>query len=449
MSKNSKELGEMPIGKLLFKQSLPAMVGFLVMSIYQIVDTYFVGQFVGFQAIGAITIVMPLTFLITSIGMAIGIGGASIISRALGEGKQAHAENAFGNQIVLAVVLGVGVTVGSMFFVEEILVFMGAGEGTLTLELAVIYFENILYTVPLLILAMMFNNTIRAEGKATIAMLVLLVPAVLNVALDYLLIQKFGWGMEGAAYATAIGYVGSFAAGFFFYLSGKSELKLAWNDLKLKWHIVKETFAIGGITLIRQGSFAVLAFVLNNKIDSLNGEVGQATYGVVSRVSMFALFPVIGIMQGFMPIASYNYGSKQYDRVREVIIKAIVWGTIISTLIFVLIYIFAPQVSEIFTDEAEVLKDSPFAMRMIFLAVPLVAMQFIGASYYQAINKPWPALFLTLIKQGLLLIPLVLILPSFYDLDGVWYSFPISDAASAIITFFFLRYQMKVLMAKA
>ena len=442
MSGHSQELGTKPIGSLLRQQSIPASVGFLILSIYQIVDTIFVGHYIGTAAIGAITVVMPLSFLIGSIGMSIGVGGASVISRALGEDNELKANRTFGNQIGLSVVLGLIFTILGYTFTREILVAFGAIGNIL--EPAVTYFHTLLYGLPFIVLAMMSNNVIRAEGNAKVAMLILVTPAVTNIALDAWFIVGLDMGIAGAAWATAISYMASFGAAVVYFTFGKSELKLKLAYLIPNAPIVKEIFAIGSISLVRQGTISMLSLVLNHTLGKYSGELGIAVWGIVNRVSMFMLFPVIGVMQGFMPIAGYNYGAKKYGRVREVINKAMLSGVIISGCILIGVFAFAPQITAIFTDDPELIAQSPFAMRMVFLLVPLVAVQMIGAAYFQSLGKAWPALFLTLSKQGFFLIPLVYLLPMSFGLDGVWYAFPIADVLSAGITFWYLRREIRL-----
>ena len=185
--------------------------------------------------------------------------------------------------------------------------------------------------------------------------------------------------------------------------------------------------------------------MLNNTLYSYGGETSLAVFGIINRLMFFANFPVLGMVQGFLPIAGFNYGAKKYGRVREVVLKSIGWGTAISFLIFGCILFFAKELSSIFTNEQEMIDQTAPALIAVFLATPTLVMQLIGSAYYQAIGKALPALFLSLLKQGILMIPLILILPRYFGLEGVWYAFPIADVGTAIINFFFLRYAYKKL----
>ncbi len=433
----SEKLGTLPVGKLLLEQAVPASVGILVMSIYMIVDTIFVGQYVGAVAIGAITVVLPISFLISSIGMAIGIGGASIISRALGEEEHSRAKKVFGNQIFLTLTLALAAISVGFYFQQEILnLFGGKGE---ILPYASEYFEIILIGVPFLAWAMMTNNVIRSEGAPKIAMFTLLIPAILNLILDPIFIIYLEWGLAGAAWATTISYIASAIFTFWFFFSGKSELTPKISDLGLDFSIVKEIFSLGGVTLARQGVISILAIVLNNTLFSFGGELAISVYGIIQRIMMFANFPVLGITQGFLPIAGFNYGAKNWNRVRGVAKMAIKVGTVIAVGLFVTILLCAEHLTALFTSNEELIALTTPAIRISFLATPLILMQLVGSAYFQAIGKAIPALFLTLTKQGFCLIPLIIILPQIFGLNGVWMAFPIADVLSASICFYFLR----------
>jgi putative MATE family efflux protein len=433
----SDKFGTESIGKLLRQQAIPASIGILIMSIYGIVDTIFVGRWVGPLGIAAITVVMPITFLIGAIGMSIGVGGASIISRAFGDRNRDRANLAFAHQIVMTLVLaGVFSILGGVYMEDLLKIFGGKGD---ILPPARQYFKITLYSIPFLAWAMMANNIIRAEGFPKLAMYTLIVPAVANLILDPLFIVVFEMGMEGAAWATALGYMASGLYALYYFVFGKSQLSITKKELKINWKMVSEISAIGSVTLARQGTISVLYIVLNNALFRYGNELSISTWGIINRIMMFANFPVLGITQGFVPIAGYNYGAKLWSRVEAVIKNAVKYGTIISLFLFIIIMFFAVQLVHIFTVDEAMLAQTPWALRIVFLATPLIAIQLIGSAYFQAIGKARPALFLALAKQGIFLIPLVLVLPMFFGLNGIWISFPIADVATAAISFWYLR----------
>ncbi|TXD48415.1 MATE family efflux transporter [Polaribacter sp. IC073] len=437
MNKLANELGTEKISKLLVKQAVPATIGILVMSLNMIVDTIFVGQWIGVLAIAAITVVLPIAFLISSIGMGIGIGGSSIISRALGANNPEKAFLSFGNQISLTVILAIiFVIIGNIFSVPILNLFGAKGD---ILPIASEYFNVIIYGVPFLAFAMMGNPTIRAEGKPKYAMYAMMVPAVLNVLLDILFIKYFNWGMYGAGLATSISYASCGLYILYFFLSSKSELKIIPKNFKLDFKIVKEITQIGGVSVVRQGAISILMIVLNYSLFTYGGEISIAVFGIINRVMMFALSPILGISQGFLPVAGFNIGAEKNDRVKETIKKSIYFGSIIGTLIFIAIATFKEEIIWIFTNDATLLENTPDAMLIVFLVTPVVTMQLVGAAYFQAAGKVMPALFLTLLKQGIFLIPLAYFLPIYFGINGVWWSFPIADVLSTIITVLVLR----------
>lgn len=436
MTKPADDMGTAPIPALLVKQAVPASIGILIMSIYGIVDTIFVGRYVGALGIAAITVVLPITFLISSIGMAIGVGGASMISRALGADNRPKAWLTFGNQVTLTIVLALLIVVAGFAFQDAILIAFG-GRGDI-LPYAKTYFHIMLYGIPFLAWAMMSNNVIRSEGKPRTAMYIMVVPAVVNMILDPILIITFDMGIAGAAWATTVSYVASAGYAVWFFASGRTSLRITWAHLGVRWHIVQEIFSIGVISLARQGTVSILSIILNNALFRYGGEMSVSVYGIINRVMMFANFPVLGITQGYLPIAGFNYGAQHWARVRQVLNLAIRSGTVIALVIFAGIMTFSKGLAGIFTTDGDLIAATGPALRVVFVATPLIAVQLMGSGYFQAIGKPLPGLLLTLTKQGFCLIPLLLVLPRFMGLSGIWWAFPIADVVAAAITYYFL-----------
>ena len=443
--RKSNLLGTAPINKLLAQQAIPAGIGILILSIYGIVDTIFVGRWIGTLGIGAITVVVPIVFLIASIGMSIGVGGSSIISRALGSEDETNARKAFGNQVTLTVILSLLFLFVGFFYIEPVLMLFG-GKGDI-LPMAKTYFQIVLIGAPFLSIAMMSNNVIRALGAPKYAMVVMIVPAVVNLVLDPLFIAVFEWGIEGAAWATTLSYIMSSVYAVRYFLKN-NELAVSASDFVLQWTTVKEIFSIGGVTLSRQGAVSIMSIVLNNSLYVYGGELGIATFGIIRNLSMFANFPVLGVTQGFLPIAGYNYGAENWDRVKETIRKAIIYGSLIATGIFMLVMATALIAPQIFTTDQALIDASGPAIRIVFLATPLLTIQLIGSAYYQAIGKALPALFLSLLKQGIFLIPLIMILPSYFGINGIWMAFPVADVLTAVINYIFLKKASKKLDVK-
>ena len=439
---SSQDLGTEPIGKLLVKQAVPASIGILVMSLNILVDTIFVGNWIGATAIAAINVVLPVSFFIAALGMAIGIGGSSIISRALGADNKEKALKTFGNQLTLTFVFTVTFAIFGLLFVDTLIPAFG-GKGSIFAP-AKIYYEIILYGVPILGFVMMGNSVIRAEGKPKFAMYAMLIPSIGNLLFDYIFINILDYGMAGAAWATTGSYIVSFLFILWYFFSKNSELKLDLSHLGFDLPIVKEIGSLGSVTLARQAVVSVTFLLVNNALYNFGGETSVTAYAIVGRMSMFALFPIYGITQGFIPIAGYNYGAKKFDRVKEVIYTSIKYATVLAIIIFIVLMVFPEFITKWFTTDQAVTDVTPNNMRWAFAAIPILSLQLVGAAYFQAIGKALPALILTLTRQAIFFIPLMYIMPIFFGELGIWMSFSISDVLSTIVTYYFLRREVKL-----
>ncbi|MCC1485202.1 MATE family efflux transporter [Winogradskyella immobilis] len=440
---SSKDLGTEPIGKLLVKQAVPASIGILVMSLNILVDTIFVGNWIGSTAIAAINVVLPVSFFIAALGMAIGVGGSSIISRALGANQKGKALKTFGNQLTLTLLFTITFAILGLYFVDTLIPAFG-GKGNI-FEPAKVYYEIILYGVPVLGFVMMGNNVIRAEGKPKFAMYAMLIPSIGNLVFDYIFINLLDFGMAGAAWATTGSYIVSFLFILWYFLSEHSELKINTSHFRLDKAIVSEIGALGFVTLSRQAVVSVTFLLVNNALYNFGGETSVTAYAIVGRMSMFALFPVFGITQGFIPIAGFNYGAEKYQRVKEVIYTAIKYATVLAAIIFVVLMVFPEFITKWFTTDQAVTEVTPNNMRIAFAAIPVLALQLIGSAYFQAIGKAIPALILTLTRQAIFFIPLLYIMPVFFGEIGIWISFPIADVLATMVTYYFLRRELNTL----
>jgi len=435
------QMGTDPIGKLLLRQSVPASIGILVMSLNILIDTIFVGQWIGPNAIAAINVVLPVSFFIAALGMAIGMGGGSIISRALGSAQKSKANKTFGNQLTLTLLFTISFMTLGLVFMESIIPIFG-GKGALYAP-AKIYYTIVLYGVPVLGLAMMGNNIIRSEGKPKYAMYAMMLPSISNLLLDYVFIYLFDWGIEGAAWATTLSYGICMAYIFYFFVSGKSDLFLKASDLSLDLSIVKEIGSLGFVTLSRQAVVSITVLLVNNILFELSGESTVAVYAIISRMLMFALFPILGITQGFVPIAGFNYGANKRERVLEVIRTALIYSTVLATFVFLIIIFFSRQIASAFTQDIDIILKTKEVLTWVFLSTPIIGIQLIGSAYFQAIGKAIPALLLTLTRQGFFFVPLILILPKYFGEFGIWISFPIAEIIATIVTAYFLRKELK------
>ena len=430
-------LGTLPISKLLIQQAIPASIGILVMSLNILIDTIFVGQWIGSEAIAAINVVLPVSFFIAALGMAIGVGGASIISRSLGEKNIIKAEQTFGNQITLTFIVTVLVVIFGLFFVNQIIPIFG-GKGSL-FSFAKTYYIIVMYGVPVLAFCMMANNTIRAEGKPKNAMYAMLLPSISNLTLDYIFIKVFDMGMMGAAWATSLSYGVCATYIIYFFLSGQSILKPKLSNFFINYNTVLQITSLGSVTLVRQAMVSLTVLLVNNILFTIGGESSITVYAIISRMLMFATFPIFGITQGFLPIAGYNYGAKNWLRVRNIINTSILYSSVLATIVFLLIFFYSDFIPQIFSKDVIISKQTPMALRYVFMALPIIGIQLIGAAYFQAIGKAKPALLLTLSRQGFFFIPLLFLLPPYIGVNGVWLSFPIADLLSTLVTIYFLN----------
>jgi putative MATE family efflux protein len=373
--------------------------------------------------------------------MAIGMGGGSIISRALGSAQKSKANKTFGNQLTLTLLFTISFMTLGLVFMESIIPIFG-GKGALYAP-AKIYYTIVLYGVPVLGLAMMGNNIIRSEGKPKYAMYAMMLPSISNLLLDYVFIYLFDWGIEGAAWATTLSYGICMAYIFYFFVSGKSDLFLKASDLSLDLSIVKEIGSLGFVTLSRQAVVSITVLLVNNILFELSGESTVAVYAIISRMLMFALFPILGITQGFVPIAGFNYGANKRERVLEVIRTALIYSTVLATFVFLVIMFFSKQIASAFTQDIDIILKTKEVLTWVFLSTPIIGIQLIGSAYFQAIGKAIPALLLTLTRQGFFFVPLILILPKYFGEFGIWISFPIAEIIATIVTAYFLRKELK------
>ena len=425
-------LGESPVPGLLARMSIPAMVAMLVNALYNIVDTIFIGRGVGALGIGGLTVAFPVQLLIMSFAMLIGTGAGSIISRALGAREYERANRtavlAFMLSALVSIVLGVTVWIS----MEPLLFILGA-TGDL-LAPAREYLSIILLGTPFISAAMAGNNIIRAEGQARVAMGVMLAGTLLNLVLDPIFIFGFGLGIRGAAAATVLAQASSFAYMIFYFRSGRSTLRLERSSLRPDRAILREILALGLPSFVRQLSGSFLMVLVNNSLRFYGSEMAIAAFGVIHRLLLFGMMPMFGVAQGFQPIAGYNVGARRPERVLQVFRLATLVTSLMGSLFFLVVMFFAPFLVAVFTTNAELIRIGGRALRIVAAASPLIGFQVIGATYFMAVGKALPSLVLSLSRQVLLLIPLMLILPRFIGMDGVWTSFPTADLSAAAIT---------------
>lgn len=443
MIDNKNILGQEKISKLLIRMSTPAVVGMLVHSLYNIVDTIFIAKGVGTDAIGGLAIAFPIQMFILAIGMLFGTGAASVISRFLGAKNYKGANRTAANTLLYSGLFGLAITVPLLLYLKPLLVLLGASEGLL--PYASDYLYIIILGTPLTIFSMSGNNIVRSEGNAKVAMVSMLLGTGLNILLDPLFIFTFKMGIEGAAMATVIAQVISFIYMLNYFLKSKGSLKIKKEDMSLDINKLGNVLLLGLPSFIRQAGTSFVGMIMNVMLATYGGDLTVSTFGVINKLFMFGLMPVFGIAQGFQPIAGFNYGAKKMKRVWSVLKQSIVVSTIICT-IYTLIMYFAPGfMLSLLTNDREVIELGSVIIRVIIVLIPFVGIQVIGSTFFLSIGKIIPSFVLGLSRQIILLLPLILILPKYLGIDGIWISFPIADAVALLITTLWLIVEVSIL----
>ena len=443
MKQLTARLGEQKISKLLLNLSLPATIGMMVNALYNLVDTIFVGRGVGAIAIGGLTIAFPIQMVIMAFAQMIGIGAASAISRSLGAKDIEKADYVAGNSFLLIIILSSIIAVIGLTFTEPMLRLFGATETIL--PYAKDYITIILWGSIFFSFAMSSNNLIRAEGNAKVAMVTMLIGAILNIILDPIFIFIFKLGIKGAALATIISQFISFLFILTYLYSGKSTLKIKLHHLKPKIHIIIEILTVGSAAFFRQVSGSVVAIVVNNSLRIFGGDIALIIAGILHRVIMFVFMPLFGVIQGMQPIVGFNYGAKKLDRVKEAIKLSLITTTAIATFGWLIAELFPFAIISIFTHDAEVIEKGSTIIRIVLSMIPVIGIQIVGAALFQSLGKAVPSLILSILRQVLLFIPLVIILPRVFGLGllGIWIAYPAADILSVILTVLYLRNELK------
>lgn len=430
--RNEELLGRERIGRLLARMSIPAMFAMFVNALYNVVDTIFIGRGVGSLAIGGLTVAFPFQIFMMAVAMLLGTGAASVISRALGADDRVRAARTAGTTFTVAALVGVALQVVGFAFTTPILMLFGASEQLM--PFASEYLRTVLYGTPFITVAMASNNLIRAEGNARIAMLVMLVGAVTNIVLDPIFIFGFQMGIRGAALATVIGQFLSLVVSILFFATGRSALELRLRHFRPSLSILGSVGALGLPAFIRQFGGSFLMVLVNNAALDYGGELAISSFGIINRLLIFALMPVFGLAQGYQPIAGYNFGASRMDRVRQSTRLTALVAACVTGFFFILMVVMPETLLSLFSTDRELLATAVPAMRIVVIVLPLVGAQVVGATFFLAVGKAIPSLFLGMLRQIILLIPLVMILPPIFGLRGLWMAFPIADTLAAAIT---------------
>lgn len=430
-----KRLGEAEIGKLLLEFSVPAIIGMLVNTLYNIIDRIFIGHIegIGNLAMAGVGITMPIMFVLLAFGMLIGIGTATKISIKLGEHDKEGAEKLLGNAFTLIIIISIFLTVFGLIFANPLLRMFGAsdniigyGEQFIQVIIAGCIFNMISFGL---------NHSIRSDGSPKIAMISMLLSAIINIILEPIFIFGLGLGVRGGALGTVIAQAITSAWIIYYFTKGKSVLKIRWKNLKLDKKSVLSIFAIGISPFSMQLAQSAVQAVSNNSLQAYGGDIAVSAMTIIGSLAMVFLMPIFGLNQGLQPIIGYNFGAKKYDRVKQAVRYGVIAATIIVTIGFIVIEGAAEMLVIIFNNDPLLVEVTSHGMRIFLIMLPLIGGQIIVTNYFQSIGKVKISMLLSLLRQVIILIPCLLIIPMFKGLDGIWIAGATSDFLSVIITF--------------
>ncbi len=437
MNYQSERLGKEPIPKLLLSLTVPGMVGLFVMSLYNVVDTIYISRGVGTVGVAAVSIAFPIQIIVMGLAGAIGIGGSSLISRALGADDKEEANEVFGNLISLILLVGIIGAFTSLFLLTPSMRLFGASDTLLPYTAD--YLEIIMYGTILFTSAIVLTTTVRAEGNAKTAMITMLVSAVLNIVFTPIFIFGFDMGIKGAAIGTVLAQATTVIYLIIYYASGKSTLKLKSSYLLPRFSIIMQVLTIGASAFVRQASSSLMLIIANNMLTIYGGDLAVAVLGIGIKILLFSLMPIMGIVQGLLPVVGYNYGAKQYRRVTESIALAMKWATVVSVLGFTLVMAFPSQLIMIFTDDAAVIEMGSSVIRITYAFLATIGIQMVTGGVFQALGYAKEAFILSMSRQVLFVIPLLFLLPLMFELSGIWLAFPLADFLSFLLALWFIK----------
>ena len=429
--KATLELGTKPVGKLLAQYALPAIIAMTAASLYNIIDRVFIGQVVGPMAISGLAITFPFMILAAAFGAAVGVGAATTISVKLGQKDYESAENTLGNTITLNLIIGLAFGGICLLFLDPILRFFGASDATL--PYARDFMQIILAGNVFSHMYFGMNAVLRAASKPRMAMFATIFTVAMNILLDAVFILWWHWGIKGAAFATVISQVLALCCQMKLFSNKNELLHLKRGIYKLKANLVRNIISIGISPFLMNACACVIVIFINNQLVKFGGDIAVGAYGIANSIAMIFIMFVIGLNQGMQPIAGYNYGAQQYGRMMRVVKLSIITAICIMLTGWTLA-MFAPYYcARMFTKDPELIKGSIKAIQIIMMMYPFIGCQMVITNFFQCIGKVKISIFLSLSRQLLFLLPLLVLLPNFYGINGVWASMPTSDLISVIV----------------
>jgi putative MATE family efflux protein len=426
-----KTLDSDRIGWLLLKLSIPAFFGMFVQTLYNVVNTIFVGHYVGPLGIAGLSVVFPLQMFAMGLGMMVGMGGASLISRQLGNRDVAGAERTVGNGVTLGIVLYVLVCIIVLPFMDFWLKLIGASEAVL--PYAKDYLFIIITGSIFSIYAVMLLTFARAEGNARVGMIAMIIGAALSIILSAVFIIPLNMGVTGAGLATIIAQIVSTAYLLSYYLTGSSYLKMRISNFVPDFKILKAMFSIGIAAFSQTVASSLSAVLVINTVVSYGGDYALSAFGIIQRIMMFAIMPAMVMGQGAQPILGFNYGARRFHYAMKAMRLALFAATILSTGVFLLVYFIPETLIKIFSTDPVLITTGAYASKLMFLSMPLMGLIMVSTQIFQALGKVTQAFITAIMRPLVFMIPLIFILPRFWQIEGVWLAFPFSDALASVL----------------
>lgn len=445
--KTPTALGTESIGKLLMQYAVPAIIAMTASSLYNMVDSIFIGHGVGPMAISGLALTFPLMNLAAAFGSLVGVGASTLVSVKLGQKDYDTAQRVLGNVVVLNVLLGLVFTVVVMAFLDPILYFFGGSDQTV--KYARDYMQIILLGNIVTHLYLGLNAVLRSSGHPQKAMYATIATVVVNTILDPVFIYGFGWGIRGAAIATIVAQVLSLMWQLKLFSDKEELLHFHRGIFRLKRKIVLDSLAIGMSPFLMNLAGCMVVILINQGLQEHGGDLAIGAYGIVNRLVFIVVMIVIGLNQGMQPIAGYNFGARLYKRVDKVLKVTIAYATAVTSFGFLVGMLIPDLVVSIFTTDEELIALSARGLRITVLFFPIIGFQMVTSNFFQSIGMAGKAIFLSLTRQVLILIPCLLILPRFYGAAGVWYSMPVSDLLASLIAAAMLLAQFRKFKVEA
>ena len=436
-----KELGTEPIGKLLRQYAVPSIIAMTASSLYNMVDSIFIGHGVGPMALGGLAVTFPFMNLGAAFGALVGVGTSTLISVKLGQKDYDTAKRVLGNIVTLNLIIGIAFMAVSLLFLDRILIFFGASD--VTLAYARDYMRIILYGNVVTHMYLGLNTASRAVGRPNRAMWATILTVVLNAILDPLFIFVFGWGIKGAAIATVSAQVFSLVWQLVEFSSPSTEIHFERDKFRLEKHIVKKAIAIGMSPFMMNAAACIIVIFINKGLGKYGGDYAVAAYGIVNRVVFVFAMIVLGFNQGMQPIAGYNFGAQKIDRLYEVLRKTIICGVAVMTLCTIVGEFFPEITVRAFTSDKRLVSEAVRGMRILCIMGPCVGFSMVVANFFQSIGKAPQSIFLSLTRQMIYLLPQLVLLPMFFGGDGIWFAMPSSDFLAFVTSAIFLWYYLR------